>query len=141
MEPNRQSRCGIIAAVLFAGLAAAPIRAMEDVDPATWAPADAFAYIGVDDVDQAWRQISQTAAMRAFNDPRISKSSAEFGFVNKIFKKLKERIAGALEVSPDSLKSPFGGPLVIYLNPPPAADDEAAVVLIATIDDAATMRE
>ena len=123
------------------GLCSTPTRADDQPDPASWAPVDALVFAGITDIDAFWERISHTAAARAMKDPKVKKAAGEFNFLSKAVEKLRERVAGALDVPTDKLTSPFGGPLALYVAAPPTADAEPIAVLIATVDDSDTMRE
>lgn len=119
-------------------VAAAPA---DPIDPASLVPADALGFVGVVDVDDLWEKTQKSAAYRMMHDP-AGKSLKEFSLMNKFVEHGKKALAKVLDTSPDKLVSPFGGPLVVYLQAEQSdkTDEDVSLVLIAGVDDYDQMR-
>ncbi len=111
-------------------------------DPASWVPADALAYIGVSDVREFSDQFRETAFYELMQDLDVKNSWGRMSLLSRFYEAFKGRLAQSLDVEPDQLRNPFGGPLALYF---PAASGEAAgafqPVLVAGVGDAALMRD
>jgi hypothetical protein len=112
------------------------------VDPASWVPADALAYVGVSDVEKLGEEIRGTAFYKLMQDPRARESWGRASLPSKFYEALKARLAQVLDVEPGRLRNPFGGPAAMYFA---AANDEGRdefrPVFVAGIGDATLMRD
>lgn len=135
-RPGRAWTLGFVAA--WAGLTGA--ASADPIDPAVWCPADAVCYVGTDDVAALWRHIQATAAYRMLQDPAARAASAEVSAAYRFFEGLNQRLARLLQSEPDALRSPFSGPMALYVPASVAAAGALRAVLIATVADRESMR-
>ena len=111
------------------------------VDPAEWAPAEAFVYFGVSDVDQVWSGWQKTNAYAMLQDPRF-KDHGSGNLIHTVMDKFQERLAKALGVEAKQLKNPFKGPVAFYLAAPRGGSvKDIQPGLIASVGDAAVMKK
>ncbi|MFQ5806925.1 MAG: hypothetical protein ACE5I3_10790 [Phycisphaerae bacterium] len=111
------------------------------VDPASWVPSDALAYVGVADIEKLSHEFQRTAFYKLMQDPNAKESWGRVSLLSKFYEEFKNRLAKSLDTEPDKLKNPFGGPMALYVTPPRADPaDEPGVVLVAGIGDAALMK-
>ncbi|MGE3182894.1 MAG: hypothetical protein AB7N71_14780, partial [Phycisphaerae bacterium] len=109
-------------------------------DPANLAPREALLFVGVTDAERTWEDFKKTNGYRAYQDTQLRESVAEWNVMSGAMKKLREKIATALETSPDALKNPFQGPLAFYVTGEPGRE-EPGMVLVATIGDRALLEQ
>lgn len=119
--------------ILLAIIALAPrLAAAEDRDPATFAPADAAIYIGVTDFAQALDALMATATIRATEDPDFVQAGESNPFLGEL-EQFKKSLAKTLNVAPEELKNPFGGPAAFFMMLPAEANQQPQGVLIASV--------
>jgi len=112
------------------------------VEPAEWAPADAIFYLGVTDVERTWEQFKKTGAYELMNDTTAKEAMKGLDIMQAIFNDLREKLAETLDVPPDQLRNPFGGPLVLYGAVPPGGNmEDMRPGLVAGVGDAALMKQ
>lgn len=110
-------------------------------DPASWAPQDALAYVGVPDTEEIYSAYQRTSGYRMMSDPLAREVVAELGVVAKIVEQFKARLAKALDLEPGKLKNPFGGPAALYLEAPREGGAEPGAVVVVGVRDAELMRD
>lgn len=127
-------------------VAVPPARAQErrkaDTDPAEWVPADALVYVGVTDTERFWSDFTKTTTYRAMTDKELAKSDRGPDVIARAVEKFKAHLAKALEVEADALKSPFSGPLALYLTAPRGGGPkEIEPGLVAGVGDSELMQK
>ncbi len=108
-------------------------------DPARFAPRDAIAYVGIDDLTAFQQQLEQTAMFRLMKDPAAA-ATREMSLFNKIIEQAREGFATALKTEPDKLRNPFGGNLALFMHETSDPDKPGFAAVIG-IKDQAVMRE
>ncbi|MGE0479403.1 MAG: hypothetical protein AB7Q17_02915 [Phycisphaerae bacterium] len=122
-------------------LAPAALAQGEKSDPAVWAPNDALAFVGIADTEKLWSDFQKTAGYALMKESEGGKGGGSLDLPQQFFKTFQERVAKALDVTPDQLKNPFKGPVALYLTAPAAKGEEPEPGLVASVGDAATMKK
>lgn len=132
----------LLAAALLCIWSTTYASALDEVDPASWAPEDAVAYLGVADSQRFWNAFEKTSFYRMMKDDAIQQIGA-FQFMKDASKAFRERLAEALEKDIDSLKNPFAGPMAVYMTVDMSLPEEfqPGGVLIAGVGDKALMKD
>jgi hypothetical protein len=132
-----------VALVLAMGLGAAgQTDSKPAVDPASWVPSDALAYVGISDIKELSDQFRKTAFYRLMQDPDAKESWRQVSILLRFYEAFKNRLAKSLDIEPPELRNPFGGPAAMYLataRGEPA--DELQPVFVAGIGDASLVRD
>jgi hypothetical protein len=141
---NRASALsGSAVTLLLAGIAAAQTDRPSGVDPARWVPADALVYVGFTDLARFSEDFQRTALHRMMQHPIAPESRGPLpALLRRSYEQFKTRLARALDVEPDALRNPLGGPLAVYVAPAPG-DRNAGLkaVVVAGISDATLLRD
>jgi len=127
----------LVAAALVPAAIAQSEHRDSGVDPASWVPAEAVAYVGIADVDRLWSDFKKTASFRTMADPDLG---AAGGILGELVCQARQRIAALLGVEPAELKNPFSGPLALCIVPQDSADAGVEVMLVAGVSDPALAR-
>jgi hypothetical protein len=133
----------LMAAILIASTpATAPAQSGSNPpDPAGWVPAEALLYLGVTDFEALQSSFRKTAFYRMLEDPASKEAPGQTSLVSKFIEETKSRLAKALQTEPEKLRSPFGGPLAMFLLPPGGGEKSPQAVLIASVRDRELMKE
>ncbi len=133
----------LMAALLLASApATAPAQSSSNPpDPAGWVPAEALFYIGVTDFELLQNSFRRTAFYRMLEDPASKAIPGQTSLVSRFIEETKSRLAKALQTEPEKLRSPFGGPLAMFLLPPGGGEKSPQAVLIASVRDRELMKE
>lgn len=119
-----------------------PLAAQDSgkIDPASWAPKDALAYIGTSDIELLIDKYCKSPQVKWMSDP-AAKSMIEMNFLWKMLDTLKQRVAKMVGTEADKLQNPFGGPMAVIVTPV-TKDGETvpAVTFVATVKDSTVMR-
>jgi hypothetical protein len=62
-------------------------------DPAELAPKEALIFVGVTDVEDVWQRMEKTRGFKAFEDPTLKDSVAEFSMLGGVIDKYKQKLA------------------------------------------------
>lgn len=117
-------RFACVAAILAAFAGSTPrILAQPKGDPAEWAPSDALVYVGVADTTAVWDDVKKTAAYKMMSDEELKKVA---GAVPAFIEELKKHLATVVEVAPEQLENPFGGPAAMFIRAPASRKLEEA---------------
>ncbi len=139
MNTRRNRLVALTLIALGAPALAAPAEA---TDPAAWAPADALAFIGVDDVAKLTAQIKRSNFYKLMHDPDLKDLPGQASIPQKFTEEFRKRLAGSLDIKPDKLHNPFAGPLVAYLvRSPESENEDIEGVVVAGIGNTALMKE
>ncbi|MFN0136259.1 MAG: hypothetical protein ACKVS9_09105 [Phycisphaerae bacterium] len=138
--PLRPVALWAVVTACFVG--ATPLAAQDSgkIDPATWAPKDALAYIGTSDLELVIEKLRKSPVARELSDPAI-KSTTDLNVFWKMLDALKQRVAKMLGTEADKLQNPFGGPMAVIVTAV-TKDGETvpAVTFVATVKDSTVMR-
>jgi hypothetical protein len=108
-------------------------------DPAEWAPADAIGFIGVTDTQRAWEDWKKTTVYQALNDKDLA---GKGGGKSSPVQRLMERLAKAIDTTPDELKNPFAGPLALFVSAPRGGGSKDLTPgLVAQVGDSTVMQK
>lgn len=127
-------------ALCVAALGADMATAARDADPATWAPPGTLVYFGISDVNKLWKEIEASPGYKAMQDPDLKQLGQRVAFNATVLDQVKARLAKAIDVEPDKLKSPFDGAITLYIPPPGSSKSEPQPVFIAGIGDKELMK-
>ncbi len=129
--------------VTILALAVAVTAAAQDSapapDPATLAPRDALAWVGVSDLSDLLEAYERTAGYRMMKDPVARKALIELGAISRVVESLHKRLATSLDMDPEQLKNPFDGPVSLCIRPPAEKDGMPRPVLAIGIGDRETL--
>lgn len=132
---------GLILA-LAAGAGAQTKDERKGADPASFAPADALVYVGVDDVKELLEDFQKTSAYKLANDPSAKGIIPSTDLFVLAFEQIADRVARSLDTTRDQLKNPFAGPLTLYVAAPRRADPNSVYVgIIAKVGDKELMKK
>lgn len=107
----------------------APVPAVA-TDPAEWVPAEALVYVGADDLGVLIDNARKTSGFRLLE----SDAAADAPYAAFV-RKLRDRLAAAVDVSPEQLTNPFAGPAAFYVSAAAGAKLEEATAAVMTIGD------
>lgn len=131
----------LIVTVALAAAASGQTDDKASVDPASWVPGDALAYVGVSDVKRLIDEFQATPFYKMTRELDAKQLPGQISLPLKIFDGLKEHLAKALDTEPDKLKNPFAGPMTLCLlasGGQPA--DDVKVVFVAGVGDGQLMK-
>lgn len=132
----------VLGLVLASLVGVMPVAGAAETDPASWVPEDALAYVGVPDVGEFWEDFQKTASYKLMTDPRAKDTISSTNMVGEFFKKVKARLAEALEVSEGQLENPFDGPFAFFVTGPVVAgDSEPGLGLVAQVGNKDLMQK
>ncbi|MCG3125612.1 MAG: hypothetical protein CHACPFDD_00437 [Phycisphaerae bacterium] len=114
---------------LAASCFAAATAASQNVDPAEWAPRDALVFVGVTDSAELWERVKKTSIYNVMSDKDAGKSMAP---VTQLTEKFMQKLAAAINLTPEQVQNPFGGPAAISLAIPSGKklDDAAPLAVL-----------
>lgn len=121
---------------------AALANAATTPDAADWVPASALAAVTVTDMDELLRQFDSSAISKTLTDKDLRQSIGQMGMIRQLLDAFAQRAATALQTPVESLKSPLGGPLALFVVAPDGAEPRMPqIAVVAGLRDVPLARQ